>query len=184
MPRIQATKDILELLSYLATIVGIALAVAIYYRDRQREHRELTRRIHEIPNTLYAEYLRLCLENPDLDIFDVPGPSTVSPENKKREWIAFTILISTMERAFLLYRDHPGVEWSRQWPGWERYIQWWLSRANFSEAWGVLADQFDEDFVSYVNALPARHFDPGDYTHAHWYAAVPRVDEPPQSHAR
>ncbi|HET9227901.1 MAG TPA: hypothetical protein VFR31_14600 [Thermoanaerobaculia bacterium] len=173
----QTALQIAEFLSYLATIVGIPLALALFYFDRRSERWERRQRIYELPNALYNDYLRLCLEHPDLDIFDVPAPTVYSPENKKKEWIAFTILVSMMESAYLLYRDHPDQSRNSQWPGWVEYIQWWLSRPNFAEAWSMLSLQFDSDFVRFMNSLPPIQYPKEDYSYDLWTTQPPQYPE-------
>jgi len=160
--------QIAEFLSYVATIVGIPLALALFFFDRRAERWERRQRIYEAPNALYADYLRLCMEHPDLDIFDVPAPTLYTTENKKKEWIAFTLLVSMMESAYLLYRDHPDPSSNSQWPGWVEYMQWWLSRPNFADAWGMLSLQFDSEFVHFVDALPKVPYPKADYSHDLW----------------
>src|SRR5215210_3723635 len=166
--------EIAEFLSYAATIVGIPLALGLFYLDRRRERWERRQRIYEAPNALYAEYLRLCMNHPELDIFDVPAPTVYTPESKKKEWIAFTLLVSMMESAYLLYRDHPDRSRNSQWPGWVEYIQWWLSRPNFAEAWDMLSLQFDSDFVRFMNELPKVPYPQADYSHDLWSTQPPQ----------
>jgi hypothetical protein len=161
-------KDVFEFLSSVATVLGVPIAIILFYIEKRRERRDRIQRIHEIPNTRYIDYLKLCLDHPELDIFDLKSPSQPSPENKKKEWIAFTILISMMEAAYLLYREHPDKTTNSQWPGWEEYIQWWMSRRNFSSAWGKLSPQFDGEFVNYINCLPRIEPRPEDYTQELW----------------
>jgi hypothetical protein len=167
-------KEVAEFLSNVATVVGIPLALGLFYLDRRRERWERRQKIYETPNALYAEYLRLCMEHPELDIFDVPSPTVNTPENKKKEWIAFTLLVSMMESAYLLYRDHPDRSRNSQWSGWIEYIQWWLSRPNFAEAWSMLSLQFDSDFVHFMNALPKIPYPKEDYSHELWSTQPPQ----------
>lgn len=156
-------KDLFELLSYVATVVGIPIAIILLYVEKARERRDRMQKIYETPGALYIDYLRLCLDHPELDIFDHPSPSQPSPENKKKEWIAFTILISLMETAYLLYRDHPQRN-NSQWLGWEQYIQWWMSRQNFRTPWQKLSPQFDSEFIAYVNGLALVEYPPEAYS--------------------
>jgi hypothetical protein len=161
-------KDLFEFLSSVATVLGVPIAISLFYVEKRRERRDRIQRIHETPNALYVDYLKLCLDHPELDIFDLKSPSRPSPDSKKKEWIAFTMLVSMMETAFLLYREHPNQTKNSQWPGWEEYIQRWMSRQNFSSAWVKLSPQFDSHFVAYVNNLPCLEPRPEDYTRELW----------------
>jgi hypothetical protein len=184
MPAIDSsTKDWLEAASYLATILGIPLAILLFWNEKRRERSAREEQVYLSPNRQYVEYLTLCFENPDLDIFDLVTPTKRSPENTKREWVAFTILISTMEQAYLLYRQHPNQK-NQQWRGWRDYMRWWMARPNFRVAWEGLTDQFDRDFVSFVESLPAWDVQPGDFSFE-WMEApaapTPQLNQPPSA---
>jgi hypothetical protein len=155
MPQIDpALKEWLDALASVATFLGIPLAILIFWFERRRERHERQAQIYLSPNQQYIEYLKLCFEHPELDIYDLVSPGATAPRDVKREWIAFNILISVMEQAFLLYRGHPDPL-NKQWAGWCDYMRWWLCRPNFRRAWEIeLSSQFDSDFVAFMNSLP------------------------------
>ena len=106
-------------------------------------------------------FLRVCLERPYLDVFDIAddAPALLTPEQKKEELIAFTILFSVFERAYLTYCRHPQSSQSRQsqWPGWEAFIRTYARRSNFREAFLKSGNTFDERFEKYMNSLLAEY---------------------------
>ena len=157
-------KDWLEAGALLATLLGIPIAIVVFWFERRRERLTREEDVYLRPNLQYIEYLKLCLEYPELDIYDLVTPTEPTPLNKKREWIAFTILASVMEQAFLLYRNHPKQD-NKQWKGWCDYMRWWMARPNFREAWHKnLSDQFDTDFIEFVNTLPPYDLAPDDFS--------------------
>jgi hypothetical protein len=62
----------------------------------------------------------------------------------------FSILISIMERAYLMYQDKSDKIRRDQWEGWSTYISDWCRRPNFASAAPTLAQQFDKGFCEYL----------------------------------
>jgi hypothetical protein len=158
-----------ERLVPLASLVSVALAVFLFVqgqrRDREARERETARareqRVTESFNALddkYIDYVKLCLEHPELDVFDIPIPhaASPSPEVRRREGMMFAILISVLERSYLMYRDQTDPFKREQWAGWEAYIVKWLERPNFVEEWQRTKKEFDADFARYMDGLIAR----------------------------
>lgn len=148
-------KEILEILTYLSTILGIPLAIYLFYQEKKKERIDREWGTYNALDDKYVEFLRLCLENIDLDVFDIRMKSRnkMTNEQKRRELIIFTILISIFERAFLMYRDQSSKIKKTQLLGWNDYILDWTKRDNFRKAWTVLGDQFDVDFINYMNKI-------------------------------
>lgn len=137
----------LEILASLSTALGIPLAIVLFYREKKKERRELEFAVYDAPHREYLEYLRLCLEYPELDAAEDSLKEIPTPLERKTTTL-FTILISMLERAFLLYGVHRIEE---QWRGWDAYIDDWCAQERFRQAWRRLGGQFDERFVEYVN---------------------------------
>ena len=147
-------------ISNLALI--LALLIAYYeYRNAKSatkaERKEASQNHQtEVYHTLdekYVDYLRLCFDNPDLDIWDLDEdkPRNMSPDQRKQELIAFEMLICIFERAFITYYDQPIEFKQRQWAGWDAYIKSFAKRENFSNAWANLGFSFDDKFQKYMN---------------------------------
>ena len=150
-----AIKDILELLSYLATVLGIPIAIYLFYHEKRRERISREIEAYSATHETYLEYLKLCLDNIDLDVFDIPDehPVALSAEQKKRELIVFCMLIGIFERAFLMYKDQSTYIKKKQWSGWNNYMIDWSSRKNFRKDWAILRGQFDIEFVEHMDRL-------------------------------
>lgn len=153
---ISTSLPIFEWLSYLAAIVGIPLAIWLFYNEKRKERLDRELGTYDALDNKYIEFLNLCLENPELDVFDIETKlrKELTPEQKKKELMIFNILISILERAFLMYREHRSTKIGKtQWVGWDQYIHDWVSRSNFRKAWHILGEQFDTEFIEYMNAV-------------------------------
>ena len=168
----------LEAASYAATALGIPVAIFVFAAEMRRDRSARERDIYLEPNRNYIDYLKLCFDNPDLDIYDLPSDSSDDPISRKKEWIAFNMLVSIMEQAYLMYRQHPDPL-NSQWAGWREYMMWWLSRPNFDRAWrGGLSSQFDADFVEFMNGLPPYRTSQNDEYSHDWMTRALRLGRP------
>lgn len=162
-PMIAELVGALDELAYLATALGLPMALLIYWRDvrRSREEREVG--TYAALDDKYLHYLELCLQHPHLNIYVyplVPKRSYSAEENVQR-YAMFETVISIAERAFLRYRGHSSEKRRKQWSGWEAYLQDWKCHPDYPELWDRLGTQFDTDFVDFVNGLkPAEKLPP------------------------
>lgn len=158
-----------ERLVPLATLISVGIAVMVFVQgqshEREAREREAIRareiRITDAFNALddkYIDYVKLCLQHPELDVFDEPLHRDRPPTATERrgEAMMFAILLSVMERSYLMYRDQNDPFKKSQWAGWETYVKSWLGRRNFIEEWEKTKREFDPAFVSYLDGLIPR----------------------------
>jgi hypothetical protein len=147
-------KDVLETLSYITVIVGFPVAIYQYRRKTIKEQADREYGTYNALDEKYLEFQRLCFENPSLDIFDVRDrePRVPSEDERKQELIAFTMLFSVFERAYLMYHDQPDGIRQRQWSGWHEYIREYCGRANFQAAWEISGETFDTEYQVFMSA--------------------------------
>jgi len=149
--------ELFEILSYLAVIIGIPFSIYIFYIEKKRERLDREYGTYNALDERYLQFLELCLENYDLDVFDVPieNKRRNTQEQERKELILFSILISIFERAFLMYRDQSTEIKKTQWEGWNHYMQDYCSRENFRRAWKILGEgeQFEINFVNYMRSI-------------------------------
>jgi hypothetical protein len=143
-------------ITQLVTIVGVPVAVVSYSREsrRQRDDRELG--TYSSLDDKYIHYMNLCIAQPELNLFHVPlGRQNIvyTAEQIVQRQAMFEILISILERAFLMYSSHPTERRKNQWLGWEAYLHTWIGHPDFKALWMDLGDQFDSRFVAEVNRL-------------------------------
>jgi len=109
----------------------------------------------------YMGFLKFCYENPEMDIFDIADEKFASVKEKK-EMIAFAMVLSLHERAFLTLRLHPDLK--DQWDHcWEPYIKRFVTRKGFKEKFARLYNnnemEFDarfEDYMADIMHIPKR----------------------------
>ncbi|MBK8554104.1 MAG: hypothetical protein IPL53_24875 [Ignavibacteria bacterium] len=59
-----------ELLSYIATVIGIPFAIYVFYKDKVKERKLQEKEALFTSHSLYTDYLKICLENPELDVYN------------------------------------------------------------------------------------------------------------------
>jgi len=147
--------DILEALSYIATIIGIPVAIVAFLAEMRKSRRERERDAYVEANARYVGYLTLCLEHPELDGFDLSeqDPEVRDSGFEVKKLALFSILISILETGYILYADQRDNAELRQWQGWHDYMMMWASRPDFRKAWPLLGPQFDTEFVQQMEKI-------------------------------
>jgi hypothetical protein len=143
--------QVLEALSYLVTILGVPGAVYLFWNELRQQRRA---RESEAYNTLaekYGEYIKLCLDRPELDTFEWSASEHAEDADIRRERMMMTYLMTLFERAYFMYRDQSPAFRRRQWAGWEEYIDEWCTRPAFRRAWELYGRMFDTDFIAYLS---------------------------------
>src|SRR5690349_8105402 len=133
MPDFATIKDYLEACSYATILLGLPVAIYQFVRSSRKEEADREYGTYNALDERYLEFQAICFEHPHLDIFDIPddSPRSQSELDKKQELIAFTMLFSIFERAYLMYHEQDNELKARQWTGWNDYIVGYCRRANF-----------------------------------------------------
>src|ERR1041385_6040711 len=142
----------LDVILRLSQLIGIPIAIGLYVYNKQKERREREYATYNALDDKYIDYLKLCLANPHLDVADLPKRvvGQLSNEQQHREKLVFGVLVSILERAYLMYGTESEEIKARQWKGWERYLMDWCGRANFVNYVNELPTGFDAEFVTYL----------------------------------
>jgi hypothetical protein len=150
-----------SIISSIIVLIGVPVGLFQYIKTKARLKRENEYKAFDETDLAYNLYLKLCFDNPRLDIFDFEdqNPSTLSAEEKKQELIALTILIGLFERAFFVYQSAPTTIVERQWIGWDDYIRKYCIRTNFLHAWQINSNQYDMKFQKYINTIITNYSD-------------------------
>jgi hypothetical protein len=148
-------RETWELLSYVVTVVGLPFAIAVFILDRRKERQNEQEEIFQRLSDEYREFLKLVLDNADLQLLRRDGSHRdLTPEQKERRFAIFGILISLFERAYLLvYEERMDKQTRRLWQSWEDYIREWVRRPDFVAALPDLLPGEDEDFMRYIGRL-------------------------------
>jgi hypothetical protein len=149
MSKLVDLKDELEAISYIATIIGIVIALFVFWSEKKKERRARGVEAYIRSTDRYIQYLTLCLDHPETKTFD---PDTIDRGIETPRLVMFSILICVFETAFLsLQRDAPRQIKERQWKGWENYITMWAGQQDFIRTWDIVGVDFDSDFQAYMN---------------------------------
>ena len=134
-------------LGVLGTLIGILITLVKDRRDRLVA-------LHEGSRNAWLEYLAICRENPGIDIFDVPldNPKELSESQKRVELIAIAQLFSMIERAYMLSHNRTASAHVDS-PEWKAWVKRLGRRSNFKHTWELLRDDFDQEFVNWMNEL-------------------------------
>ncbi|HEY4211808.1 MAG TPA: hypothetical protein VGM84_10035 [Steroidobacteraceae bacterium] len=151
------TAPALDALVKVTQLIGIPVGIAVYGLKMRKERIAREYATYDSLDVRYVEFLKLCLAHPDLDVADTPRPNSDSTSDQMhRERLLFSILISMMERAYLMYKDTSNEVRRKQWIGWNAYIHHWCGRENFATAMPFLARDFDVGFRDYLLAATAQ----------------------------
>jgi hypothetical protein len=144
-----------EFLSYVVTVIGLPFAIAVFILEQRKERDNEEEEIYQRLSDEYREFLKLVLDNSDLQLLRREGVAKdLTEEQKERRLAIFGILISLFERAYLLvYEEDMDKKARRLWQSWEDYMIEWIRRTEFREALPSLLEGEDEEFTQYIRTL-------------------------------
>lgn len=143
-----------ELLSYVVTVIGLPLAICVFLYEQRKERENEDEEVYQLVSDNYQDFLRIALENPDLRLFSAEVVNNLSDEQKERELIIFTMLMSLFERAYLLmYEEDMSPKQARRWNSWEDFIIEWCKKPHFRALLPQLLHGEDPSFVRYVEKI-------------------------------
>lgn len=145
-----------ELLSYIVTVIGLPLAIAVFVYEQRKERDNEEEEVYQLLSDNYQDFLNVTLSHTDLKLFSKEQTLSLTEEQQERMFIIFSMLVSLFERAYLLlYEDDMTARQTRRWRSWEDYMHEWCQRADFRAALPQLLRGEDPDFVSYLQTLTA-----------------------------
>jgi hypothetical protein len=144
-----------ELLSYVVTVIGLPFAIAVFIYEQRKERHNEDEEIFQRLSDEYREFLKLVLDNADLQLLRLQSAQReLTEEQKERRLAIFGILISLFERAYLLvYEEDMDRKTRRLWQSWEDYMREWVRRAEFRDALPQLLQGEDQEFTEYIRKL-------------------------------
>jgi hypothetical protein len=148
-------REIWEIASYVVTVIGLPMAIAVFIYEQRKERDNEEEEIFQRLSDEYREFLKLVLDNADLQLLRREGaPPVLTAEQQERRFAIFGILISLFERAYLLvYEDDLDKKARRLWQSWEDYMREWVRRGDFRDALPELLQGEDEEFTHYIRHL-------------------------------
>lgn len=145
----------LEALSHLVTILGLPLGIAIFTMQQREARQNEENALHRQLSEEYDGFLRLALENADLQLLRGGAPQTaLTDEQRERQLILFRILVSVFEKAFIiLHDDHMSAETKRLWLSWEDDMHEWCARPEFRAQLDALLVGEDDLFADHIGKI-------------------------------
>jgi len=130
-------KDIAQIVYYLALSIAGPLALIVYLVERKSNRLAGEYKTYDELDNRFFEYQKLALEYYDLDILDVPNndPTQAFDKKRKQEMVAYSILFSLFERAYLMFSTQAVGFRKRQWSGWKHFLNDFLCRHSVRTAW-------------------------------------------------
>jgi hypothetical protein len=150
--------DWFELFSYVVTIIGLPLAIAVFIYEQRKERQTDEEEVYQRLSDEYAEFLKLILQHTDLHIFrQHDGPALpLSDEQEERKYVIFGLLVALFERAYLLvYEERMNKHTRRLWQSWDDYMREWCRREDFRSTLPYHLEGEDPDFRSYIEKIAA-----------------------------
>lgn len=148
--------EIWELFSYIVTVVGLPLAIYTYWKEQRKERENEDEDTYQLLSVAYADFLKLVMENPDLQLRSRRAAPELTDEQRERRQVVFEMLVSLFERAYLLAFDNDMNEkQKRRWHSWDDYMREWCRRPDFCAMLPQLLEGEDPDFVAYIERIAA-----------------------------
>ena len=145
-----------ELLSYVVTVLGLPVAIAVFLFEKRKERVAEEEEVYEALAGSYQDFLRLALENPDLRLMSKARTDDLTEEQRERMQAIFGLLIALFERAdLILYETNLSGKEARRWRSWEDFMQEWCGRDDFRIAMPDLLQGEDPAFAAYLRKLAA-----------------------------
>jgi len=146
-----------EMMSYVVTVIGLPLAIAVFLFEQRKERENEEEEVYQLLSDSYQDFLKVALENPDLRLFSDEVTQSLDEQQKERQLIIFTMLVSLFERAYLLlYEESMSPKQARRWNSWEDYIREWCQKPHFRSQLPQLLRGEDPSFVRYLEQLAQR----------------------------
>jgi len=150
----------LEDLANLATLLGFPAVVVAFAIDARVRSSAIDRETHLELTRRYIEFVRLCMESPELKLSDTivgyNDPHEIIEAGGKKLSVMH-ILVSLFEDAFFLYHGSSRELKRLEWSGWEKYIEYWMNRSDFRGAWiDHLNTQYNIEFMEFMDRVYRR----------------------------
>lgn len=143
-----------ELASFVVTVFALPFAIFLFLYEQRKERDSEDEEAYQLLQNAYSDFLKIVLDNPDLQLRSARARTDLNDEQKERALIIFEMLIALFERAYIVsYEpDLRGVA-LRRWNSWEDYMRDWCRREDFYFLLPQLLRGEDEDFAAYIRTV-------------------------------
>jgi len=151
---IDNVKDVAQIIYYITLSIAGPLALIEFLKARKADRRANEYKIYDELNGHFFEYQKIALEYYDLDILDIPNndPSLAFDKKRKQEMVAYAMLFSLFERAFLMFDQQEDQFRLRQWSGWKHLLNDFIRRESVRTAWQSSRSTYDTAFQQFMDA--------------------------------
>ena len=146
--------DILELASFVVTVVALPFAVWVFMAEQRKERENEEEEAYQHLSDAYNDFLKIVLGHADLQLRSNEPLPKPTPEQCERMLVIFDMLISLFERAYLVaFKDKMTATEQRRWNSWDDYMREWCRRDDFYNALPLLLRGEDPAFQSYIKRV-------------------------------
>ena len=150
----QAWRDLLEIASFVVTVIALPFAVWVFVLEQRKERENEEEEAFQHLSDAYNAFLKVVLDNADLQLRTSSALPNPTPGQNERMLVIFDMLIALFERAFLVaYKDDMNPTEQRRWNSWDDYMREWCRREDFQNALPLLLRGEDPAFQAYIRRI-------------------------------
>jgi hypothetical protein len=147
---------VVELASYLVTVVGLPFAVWVFVAQQRKERENEEEEAYQRLADAYNAFLKIVLDNADLQLRGTKALADRTFEQRERMLVIFDMLIALFERAYLVaWKPQMTEAEARRWNSWDDFMREWCRREDFHDRLPQLLRGEDEGFQAYIRRVDA-----------------------------
>ena len=147
---------VLEALSYLVTILGLPLAIAVFVHEQRKSRQNEENALHRLLSEEYDRFLSVLLDHSDLLLLQSRPDLKLTEEQEERKYVLLSILVSLFEKAYIiLHSQSMSRDTQRLWQSWEDYMREWCRREDFRRLLPRLLEGEDAQFSEHIERIAA-----------------------------
>lgn len=130
--------DLIQALAALVSIVALLPSAIIFFINQRDQIIERKEAKYLELDSQYRDFLLVSMQHPELNLDLGCGPRpdrALTAADRRRRDIAFDIVTSLFERAFILYHQAGHSFRAEQWAGWKTYITYYCARRDYLDWW-------------------------------------------------
>ena len=154
--------EVCEISFYTVETFALPFAILVFVIERRKQRQTDEEELYQRLTDEYMNFLKLVLENPDLQLLRRNGHQVeLNEEQSERKYVLFGILVSIFESAYLLvYEEKMKKQTRRLWSSWEDYMDEWCRRDDFRCALPELLKGEDPEFQAHIGRIAAANAKP------------------------
>src|SRR5690606_4464383 len=133
---------------------ALPFAIFLFLFEHRKERDSEEEEAYQLLQDAYNDFLKIVLDNPDLQLRSAVSRMDLTDEQKERKLIIFEMLIALFERDHIAsYEPDMRALPLRRWHSWDDFMREWCRRDDFYYQLPHLLSGEDEDFARYIRAL-------------------------------